>query len=494
MRRLRGSRARLLLAFVASLTLAFAWSLPVRAVDLVQVSTDPYTDPPGQHQTEVEPDTLAFGSTIVSAFQVGRVFDGGATNIGWATSTDAGATWAHGPLPGITVAEGGIYPRVSDPAVAYDAAHGVWLASSLALTENPVRGAAVVVSRSVDGLTWDNPVDVYVAVPGQNLDKNWTTCDDTPTSPFFGNCYTEFDDNGDGDRLKMTTSSDGGLTWSAPVEPLGRPTGLGGQPVVQPNGTVVVPASNAFETAIISFVSTDGGASWSSAVTISTVRRSTVHGNLRAGPLPSAGIDRDGSVYVVWQDCRFENPNCGGLIQAPHDIVLTTSSDGLTWSDLQRIPIDGVGSGFDHFIPGLGAAGNAPSVGLGLTYYFYPDSTCTPATCLLNAGFISSCDGGATWNPAQVLTVGRDMNTSWLANTSQGRMVGDYIATSFAGDGLAHTVIAVANAPGSQFDEAMYTTSGGLGGGCGRAGAGHAGQSAPRTTGTATAGTPQTSR
>ena len=53
MRRLRGSRARLLLAFVASLTLAFAWSLPVRAVDLVQVSTDPYTDPPGQHQTEV---------------------------------------------------------------------------------------------------------------------------------------------------------------------------------------------------------------------------------------------------------------------------------------------------------------------------------------------------------------------------------------------------------------------------------------------------------
>jgi hypothetical protein len=38
------------------------------------VSTDPYTDTQAQHQTEVERDTFQFGSTIVSAFQVGRVF------------------------------------------------------------------------------------------------------------------------------------------------------------------------------------------------------------------------------------------------------------------------------------------------------------------------------------------------------------------------------------------------------------------------------------
>jgi len=31
-----------------------------------------------QHGTEVEPDTFAFGSTIVAAFRVGRSFDGGA--------------------------------------------------------------------------------------------------------------------------------------------------------------------------------------------------------------------------------------------------------------------------------------------------------------------------------------------------------------------------------------------------------------------------------
>src|SRR2546427_12040390 len=60
----------------------------------VLLSTDPYTNPTSQHQTEVEPDTFAFGNTVVSAFQVGRFFDGGASNIGFATSTDGGNSFA----------------------------------------------------------------------------------------------------------------------------------------------------------------------------------------------------------------------------------------------------------------------------------------------------------------------------------------------------------------------------------------------------------------
>src|SRR3954468_8522253 len=55
-------------------------------VPLVQVSSDPFANTTSQHRTEVEPDTFAVGSTIVSAFQVGRFFDGGGTDIGFATS------------------------------------------------------------------------------------------------------------------------------------------------------------------------------------------------------------------------------------------------------------------------------------------------------------------------------------------------------------------------------------------------------------------------
>jgi hypothetical protein len=128
-------------------------------VPLTQVSSDPYTNTSSQHRTEVEPDTFARGSTIVGAFQVGRVYDGGASNIGWATSTNSGLTWSKGFLPGLTKFQGGTYDRVSDPSVAYDARHGVWLISSLVISETPsVAPVAVLVSRSTNGgLTWSSP-------------------------------------------------------------------------------------------------------------------------------------------------------------------------------------------------------------------------------------------------------------------------------------------------------------------------------------------------
>ncbi len=44
---------------------------------------------------------FANGSTLVAAFQTGRIAPGGATDIGWATSTNGGTTWSHGFLPGL---------------------------------------------------------------------------------------------------------------------------------------------------------------------------------------------------------------------------------------------------------------------------------------------------------------------------------------------------------------------------------------------------------
>src|SRR5215469_517887 len=70
--------------------------------NLVQISSDPFTAGPGQHATEVEPHLVSNGTTMVAAFQVGRIAPGGATDIGFATSTDGGATWNQGSLPGLT--------------------------------------------------------------------------------------------------------------------------------------------------------------------------------------------------------------------------------------------------------------------------------------------------------------------------------------------------------------------------------------------------------
>src|SRR6185503_21307126 len=79
----------------------------------VHISTDPFTQATchgsstTNHHTEVEPDTFSNGSTIVATFQVGRIFDGGACAIGFATSQNNGATWSNGLLPGITKWFGG---------------------------------------------------------------------------------------------------------------------------------------------------------------------------------------------------------------------------------------------------------------------------------------------------------------------------------------------------------------------------------------------------
>src|SRR5438105_15298953 len=183
---LRAREARLgmgALAGVAGVALA---ATPVLAnLPLTKISSDPFTNSTSEHATQVEPDTFSNGSTIVSAFQSGRFADGGASDIGFATSTNGGATWTHGFLPGITsVAGGGPFARVSDPAVAFDARHGVWLIASLPLNA-AVTGAGVIASRSTDGgLTWGNPVTVDPATD-TGTDKTWAACDDTPTSPFY---------------------------------------------------------------------------------------------------------------------------------------------------------------------------------------------------------------------------------------------------------------------------------------------------------------------
>lgn len=192
---------------------------------LTRISVDPYVHGPGQHRSEVEPDTVGWGRTVVSVFQVGRYPNGGAVNIGWATSTDAGRTWLHGFLPGVTVVAGGPFGRATDPSVAYDARHHLWLTSYLVAGSTSPTGVParwdLLASRSRDGVHWGRPVLVALTAPGQDLDKNWTVCDDTATSPHYGRCYTEFDAFGQGELIYMTRSSDGGRTWSSPVTTAG---------------------------------------------------------------------------------------------------------------------------------------------------------------------------------------------------------------------------------------------------------------------------------
>jgi hypothetical protein len=450
---LSGSRIKWFFCAFATMLLASAIVVSGQespTVTLTEISSDPFTVGPGQHATEVEPHMLASGTTLVASFQTGRIAPGGATAIGWATSTDGGSTWTHGFLPGLTTGNGGgPYDAASDPAVAFDAKHGVWMIATLPIS-NTSTITAVTVSRSTDGgFTWDNPVSVTPKV--DSSDKNWIACDSTSTSPFYGNCYVEWDNPDTGDGILMSTSTDGGLTWGPATATANRATGIGGQPLVQANGTVVVPIET---TGMSAFTSTNGGATWSAPVTISNIQTHTDAGGIRSGPLPSAAIDGAGTVWVVWEDCRFR-ASC-----STNDLVYSTSTDGVHWSAVTRIPIDATTSTVDHFIPGIGIdpTTSGTTAHVAVTYYLYPVSKCTTSTCRLAVAYISSHNGGSTWNTPR--TLAGPMQLKWLPNSQNGLMVGDYIATAF-NNRVPHGVFAVAAAKsGTTFSEAMFTAQG----------------------------------
>lgn len=431
-----------------------------------QISSDPFSNPDSQHGTEVEPDSFAYGDTVVATFQVGRyVNQGGASGTGYATSKNGGKTWTSGILPSLTVnsSPAGIYSRTSDPVVAYDAAHATWLITSLALKEPCAADCqtAIVVSASSDGITWSAPITIAPLVGSFAHDKEWIACDNGDNSPRRGTCYTSYSDFTSGRRIVTRRSTDGGLTWSSAVGSSdSSASGLGAQPVVQPDGTlVVVFLAGDAENAIGALRSTDGGATFGSVATIPGVARfpnqfappTLPHSPLRGRSLPTVEVSGSGVLFAAWDDCRFR-ASC-----TANDIVVATSSDGLTWSTPTRVPIDLVDSAVDHIVPGLGvdATTSGTTTRLALTYHFFSATGCTFATCELRVGFVSSNDAGATWSAPVELSNG-PMSLSWLPDTSQDRMVGDYISTSFVTGGVAVAVFPLARAASSGFDQTMF--------------------------------------
>jgi hypothetical protein len=409
-----------------------------------------------QEGTAVEPDSASHGSTVVAAYQVGRFIDGGALAIGFATTRNAARTWRSGLLPSLSRAAkpAGRAEFVADPSVAFDAKHGYWLIASL--TAFPTANA-IVISRSRDGLTWNAPI---TAVRSDSLDKSWVACDNWPGSPNRGSCYLAYLD-GSTDAIVMRTSTDGGKTWSRSVVVAygskAQQSINGAQPLIRPNGTVVVaftalagvPADGRHRIAVVR--STDGGTSFGDQQTVGYIEAQGffIFG-MRAPQFPSGDVDAGGTVYLTWHDCP--DFQCEG-----NEVVFSRSPDGVTWSTPQPLPAAPGRADADAFLPALAVAPGTRGAKARLAITYYSIRCSRLATCVLDAFMVGSPDGGRTWKVPERLNPGT-MKLYWLADTNLGRMVGDYISTSFVGS-RPIPVLALAGAPShGRFNEAIFAT------------------------------------
>ena len=375
-----------------------------------------------QHATIVEPDSGAFGTTVVTAFQVGRARGGGAGTIGWASSLDSGRTWRSRVLPGVG--------HASDPTVAFDALHAVWLVVTLGITNGPT---SLDVSRSSNARTWSSPKQA-VSASASAFDKEWIACDNAAASPRRGTCYLAYTDLVT-ERIALLSSSDGGLTWSSPVPVGPRGDVVDGLPATLPNGTLVVAWLDG--NSLLAARSPNGGSSFEAPVTVAEMSARSAPG-LRAPPLPALDVDRRGRLLLAWPDCRFR----AGCFA--NDIVLSTSNDGLAWSAPTRVT-SGSGS---YSTPGLGT--DSRTNGIVVSAQVVPTGGC----CNVGVAATLSRDG-SRWLPTRRLDA-RTMSFDWLPFAETASFLGDYLAASWVG-GRPLAIVPIASRPrAGRFDQSLY--------------------------------------
>ena len=405
-----------------------------------RLSQDPYRNDGGQHESEVEPDSFTFGRTTIATFQVGRRFEGGATNIGFSVSTNEGATWRSGFVPGLTAA--GVPPgpneRASDPAVAFDARHGTWLISTLALGNGVTR---LAVNRSADGFVWSAALNAAEesgagGEEGVAFDKNWIACDNSAASPFFGRCYLAYTHSADADMLAVRWSDDGGQTWSLGANTGARPA-VGVFPAIRPNGDLVaVYLLEAGRFGIAASRSTDGGATWAPPVRIADVDNGCAVKGFRAFPLPSADVDATGRVWATWHDC--ESPSV-----RRNAVFVATSPDGASWSAPSAVT-----RGHDDILPAIGTDASTGRVAIAFM---------RSGPGGIDTELVESSGSPTRWGATRRLSVVSSA-LPYMPRTTSGRMLGDYISVHYAsGRPLVVWVLALVPIDGA-LRQAVYAT------------------------------------
>lgn len=363
----------------------------------------------------------------------------GWNHCGFDYSLDGGLHWGSGippfyqrlnhPVKGHTIAggkgTGHTYDAASDPSVAFDSRGNAYFACILFDVNGNSNG--LLVARSPAGAegsyydpipaapsTGTDPADNVVVEDNSSAavaDKDFITADSYPTSPHRDNVYvtwTEFISNsrctqGGGQcssPIYFSRSRNHGLTWSKPIEISGLSKSLcfngnvfdphrkphqcdldeGPEPVVLPNGNIVVVYNNANTSSTnaddqqLAVVSKNGGKSWSAPALVGRdvtpkepqcnfgqgAEECNPGAYIRVEDFPQIAVDgSNGHLFVVWNDYH----------DGRFDIRVSRSTNrGRSWK-VAPASIDN-GSTGDDYMPSIGVSPVSHDLAIG--YYTTP--------------------------------------------------------------------------------------------------------------------------
>ena len=405
---------------------------------------------------------------LIGVWQQDRWSNGGAAGQESAVSFDGGRTWARtraalSRCTGGNAANGGDYPRVSDPWVTI-AADGAAYQIAITFAGGVLQAdsfGAVLVSRSADGgRTW-GPATVLIRDGAAAFnDKESITADPTNASFVYATWERLVGSEGPAPTWFARTTN-GGATWE-PARQIYDPGGttnstLNNQIVVLPDGTLLLffsefdDANNQTTVLLRVIRSLDKGASWSAPITIAqSLSRGT--GSPETGTpirdgsnLGSVAVDKSGALAIAWQDSRFS----GGVRDG---IAFSRSLDGgLTWS--APVEINSVPS-VQALLPTVAIRSDGL---IGVTYYDFRNHAAGAPTLLTDYWLTTSADG-VNWGESHVAGP-FDFATAPFA---EGLFLGDYQAlTSIGNTFVPFYVTTNANSPTNLTDvfATLLTTS-----------------------------------
>jgi hypothetical protein len=417
-----------------------------------------------QPDTQIEPSIAVNPSNplnVVTAYQEGRLANGGDATNGFATSFDGGATWIHGELPGLThygqgttLDQGGFFERASDAVVAFGPNNTVY-ANSLIFDQNEQSGLrsgiAINVSRN-GGRTWSPPVIFQDDNLGGLNDKNWIVVDNSNApGHHLGRVYAVWDRVAPVVYNYCDSNCEQLANWlpvMQTIDPVVYPgQGIGSYPVVMQSGALGIALqsltpgaptratdepdvqSGSFQQFIIAPAA--GTTPWPAPlaftppVHVSNNHSGGVTAQRASDGLPSAAVDpKSGAVYDVWDDTRFRT-------DGKNDVVISKSGDeGTTWSVPTRVSPGPTGDKVNHY-------NAAVSVGTdGNVHVMWRQRDETAAAPLfsdvIDTYYSESGDGGATWSAP--LKVNAQPSNPWYGAFSRdGTFEGDYNEIASAG-------------------------------------------------------------